>query len=310
MATAASKESIKKIMVAIKNFNDAHPDTPIAGYHNDQEPKDSARHGDLLDTLKIAQDWVDANEPELTISQSITPSWRSANVTWGGSTKTMNNHVIDLIGHAAYMAYSDSANTVLNTYAVPAVDRATAAGHKVAIGQETEDIAWHLDPSETWWDEIQAEPEATRFKVDAAAPVTFEDCMHGTAAGLIPKAGYDRMVIHQYSAYFTHWFGMRPRQYCLSRTGGAYDSAAESPEKVNLLDDQRPLTGLGPRHTNGPGDLNADGIVNIDDLTLVIGHFGQSSGDPGWDARADASGDGVVNIDDLGAVTGNYGRSY
>jgi hypothetical protein len=60
----------------------------------------------------------------------------------------------------------------------------------------------------------------------------------------------------------------------------------------------------------GPGDLNSDGIVNIDDLALVIDHFGQSSGDAGWDARADADGNGVVNIDDLTAVTGNYGRSY
>jgi hypothetical protein len=60
----------------------------------------------------------------------------------------------------------------------------------------------------------------------------------------------------------------------------------------------------------GPGDLNGDGIVNIDDLALVIDHFGQSSDDPEWDARADADDNGVVSIDDLTAVTGNYGRSY
>jgi hypothetical protein len=63
-------------------------------------------------------------------------------------------------------------------------------------------------------------------------------------------------------------------------------------------------------NSSGPGDLNGDGIVNIDDLTLVISHFGQSSGDPGWDARADADGNGIVNIEDVGEVTGNYGRSY
>jgi uncharacterized repeat protein (TIGR02543 family) len=61
---------------------------------------------------------------------------------------------------------------------------------------------------------------------------------------------------------------------------------------------------------NGPGDLNGDGIVNIDDITLVIGHFGQSSGDAGWDPLADANGDGLVNIDDLTVVINNYGRSY
>jgi uncharacterized repeat protein (TIGR02543 family) len=61
---------------------------------------------------------------------------------------------------------------------------------------------------------------------------------------------------------------------------------------------------------NGPGDLNGDGVVNIDDLTLVTSHFGQTSADPGWDPLADANGDGLVNIDDLTAVISNYGRSY
>jgi PKD repeat protein len=61
---------------------------------------------------------------------------------------------------------------------------------------------------------------------------------------------------------------------------------------------------------NGAGDLNGDKVVNIDDLTLVTSHFGQTSASPGWDARADANGDGVVNIDDLTEVTSNFGKSY
>jgi hypothetical protein len=58
------------------------------------------------------------------------------------------------------------------------------------------------------------------------------------------------------------------------------------------------------------GDLNGDGIVNFDDLTLVTSNFGKSSGDPGFDAMADGNNDGVVNIEDLILVTGNFGKSY
>jgi hypothetical protein len=61
---------------------------------------------------------------------------------------------------------------------------------------------------------------------------------------------------------------------------------------------------------SGPGDLNGDKVVNIDDLALVIEHYGQSSGDASWDPRADADGDGAVTIDDLTEVTSNFGKSY
>jgi hypothetical protein len=58
------------------------------------------------------------------------------------------------------------------------------------------------------------------------------------------------------------------------------------------------------------GDLNGDGVVNFEDLTLVTSNFGKSSGDPGFDAMADGNNDGVVNIEDLILVTSNFGKSY
>ena len=50
-----------------------------------------------------------------------------------------------------------------------------------------------------------------------------------------------------------------------------------------------------------PGDLNGDGIVNIDDLKIVIAHLGTRAGQPDFDARADVNGDGVVDIADVSA---------
>ena len=52
------------------------------------------------------------------------------------------------------------------------------------------------------------------------------------------------------------------------------------------------------------GDVNGDGIVNIQDLVLVAGRLGQSGAN-----SADVNGDGVVNIQDLVLVAGALGNA-
>ncbi len=52
------------------------------------------------------------------------------------------------------------------------------------------------------------------------------------------------------------------------------------------------------------GDVNGDGIVNIQDLALVAGQLGQTGTN-----RADVNGDGVVNIQDLAIVAGALGTT-
>ena len=52
------------------------------------------------------------------------------------------------------------------------------------------------------------------------------------------------------------------------------------------------------------GDINGDGVVNIQDLTLVAAQFGQM----GEDIPVDINGDGVVNIQDLVLVAGAFGE--
>jgi hypothetical protein len=61
---------------------------------------------------------------------------------------------------------------------------------------------------------------------------------------------------------------------------------------------------------NGAGDLNGDGLVNIDDLAQVVMHFGMRDTDTGWNPLADANRDGLINQDDLDAVLRNFGRTY
>ncbi len=53
-----------------------------------------------------------------------------------------------------------------------------------------------------------------------------------------------------------------------------------------------------------PWDVNDDGKVNIQDLVLVAGQFGQS----GESLKGDINGDGTVNILDLVAVSSHFGE--
>jgi YVTN family beta-propeller protein len=50
-----------------------------------------------------------------------------------------------------------------------------------------------------------------------------------------------------------------------------------------------------------PADVNNDGVVNIDDLFDVLGHWGQGAGQ--WDVNDD----GKVDIDDVFAILGDWG---
>ena len=53
-----------------------------------------------------------------------------------------------------------------------------------------------------------------------------------------------------------------------------------------------------------PWDVNGDGTVNIQDLVLVAGEFGQS----GESLKGDVNGDGSVNILDLALVSSHFGE--
>ena len=53
-----------------------------------------------------------------------------------------------------------------------------------------------------------------------------------------------------------------------------------------------------------PWDVNDDGVVNIQDLVLVAGQFGES----GEDLKGDLNGDRTVNIQDLVIVASHFGE--
>ena len=55
-----------------------------------------------------------------------------------------------------------------------------------------------------------------------------------------------------------------------------------------------------------PGDANYDGKVDINDLTIVLAHYGQTG--MTW-ADGEFTGDGTVDINDLTIVLAHYNQS-
>ena len=90
---------------------------------------------------------------------------------------------------------------------------------------------------------------------------------------------------------------------------GAYDidviaiSGIDEFFRVNLL--TTTTIEMPPPPPPPPWDVNADGVINIQDLVLVAGQFGAS----GQNLKGDLNGDGTVNILDLVIVASHFGEN-
>jgi hypothetical protein len=54
-------------------------------------------------------------------------------------------------------------------------------------------------------------------------------------------------------------------------------------------------------------DLSGDDLVNLADLSILLGSFGACSGDAWYNPVADLTGDGCVNLADLSILLGEFG---
>jgi len=56
-------------------------------------------------------------------------------------------------------------------------------------------------------------------------------------------------------------------------------------------------------------DLNADGVVNIIDISIVAKAFGAKPGDPNWNPIVDLDGNNSINIIDVSTIARDFGRT-
>jgi hypothetical protein len=58
---------------------------------------------------------------------------------------------------------------------------------------------------------------------------------------------------------------------------------------------------------NWPGDVDADGDVDLADLATLLAAYDTCAGDPGYNPAADLDDDGCVELSDLAMLLANYG---
>jgi len=95
--------------------------------------------------------------------------------------------------------------------------------------------------------------------------------------------------------------------------GGQFPIFYTKENKFAPFEDVEPalemLVEILPEAPDGPqGDINGDGVVNSQDLAILLGSWGVCDPAPA-DCPADINGDGVVNSQDLAILLGNWGAT-
>lgn len=92
---------------------------------------------------------------------------------------------------------------------------------------------------------------------------------------------------------------------------GTYDIAVKNPHTLS----NRKANVTLPGGTNPidfgtllEGDANDNDRVAGEDFSILVTAYGTSTGQPGWDARADFNGDGTIGGADFSLLATNYGR--
>jgi len=88
---------------------------------------------------------------------------------------------------------------------------------------------------------------------------------------------------------------------------GNYTISAEASIVLDELNTDNNIFIDGTMRIKVVGDINGDGSVNIDDLTLLTQAFGSTPTSPNWNSDADLNKDNLVNALDLYLVGNSYG---
>mgnify|MGYP000020256006 CR=1 FL=1 len=83
---------------------------------------------------------------------------------------------------------------------------------------------------------------------------------------------------------------------------------------IDASDVKIPIPKINPndettRYDYIESDVNNDNVVNIFDFGILSGTFGLSSGQVGYDSKADLDGNLSINIFDFGLLSGNFGQT-
>jgi peptide/nickel transport system substrate-binding protein len=95
-------------------------------------------------------------------------------------------------------------------------------------------------------------------------------------------------------------------------TPGTYDISVKSPHCLMNVERSVVVSSTSTDVDMGillEGNTNDDDKINIQDFGLLVGTYGKSSGDTGYDARADLDRNDTINVNDFGLLSANYGKN-
>ena len=116
---------------------------------------------------------------------------------------------------------------------------------------------------------------------------------------------------------FVYGLGGNDTMQDMNTAFAAYVPAGWSLAAATAIDNNGDIVGYGSNGSAGtqgfvlapalPGDANLDGKVDVNDLTVVLSHFGKSG--MSW-STGDFNGDGRVNVNDLTILLSNFGQTF
>jgi len=127
--------------------------------------------------------------------------------------------------------------------------------------------------------------------VDSSALITVEDHDNDTIPDLM--VNFNRTAVSE----FILSEGVTHGNVTLALTGKLYDDTPFKGDNIIKVSDLA-------------GDLNCDGIVNIQDVLIAALAFGTMPGDPNWNPDADLDSNGIINILDLVIIGVNFGKTW
>lgn len=102
------------------------------------------------------------------------------------------------------------------------------------------------------------------------------------------------------------------RFFWLAWNSTYYNHPKNSSSPYNLEDWNHTLRAIFQNSIDyrGPGDVNVDGIVDIEDIYYAAIRFGVEKGQPTWDYLADLNHDDIIDIADVYIASLNQGKTY
>lgn len=134
--------------------------------------------------------------------------------------------------------------------------------------------------------------------------VPFARAVRTNADGSVVIGGFNDQAF-----YWTAERGMRPLRTAALESGISLPCCTELLNALDVSDDGNTVLVRGRGKdfviTLGnpviPGDANGDGVVDLDDLNLILSSFGLQGSD------GDLNDDGLINLDDLNILLQNFG---